>query len=74
MFDLAISFFTEMIIEISMNLYIWAHSLDESDTEEYMKFSKKCYIGCMAAYTSGDYFYLKNMNHIPDENMVSKTP
>ena len=30
-----------MIIEISMNFYTGSHSTDESETEEYMEFSKK---------------------------------
>ena len=29
-----------MIIEISMNFYILCNSIDESDTEEFMEFSK----------------------------------
>ena len=37
-----------------MNLYIWLNSTDESDTEEYMKFSEKCCIGCMEDYTYGN--------------------
>ena len=43
-----------MILVILMNFYIWSHSTDECDTEEYMKFTEKCFIGCMPDYTYGD--------------------
>ena len=43
-----------MIIVISMNFYIWSYSIDESDKEEYMEFSRNCCIGYMPAYTYGD--------------------
>ena len=44
------------------------HSTDISDTEEYMNFSKECCIGCITAYTYGDYVYFKNMTYITNEN------
>ena len=47
-------FKTQMIIVISMNFYIWSYSIDESDKEEYMEFSRNCCIGYMPAYTYGD--------------------
>ena len=37
-----------------MNLYIWPHSTDESDTEEYMEFSEKCCLEYISAYIYGD--------------------
>ena len=29
-----------MMCEILMNLYIWSHSTDESDSEEFIKYSE----------------------------------
>ena len=51
-----------------MNLYIWSHSTDESDTEEYIKFSEKCCIGCMSAYVYGYYVYVHNRIDAPNEH------
>ena len=51
-----------------MNFYIWSYSEDESDTEEYIEFSIKCCIFVEAAYTYGDYVYLKNMTDTTNEN------
>ena len=51
---------TKMILVIWMNLYIWSHSADESDKEEYIKISRKCCIECMPDYTYGGYIYLNN--------------
>ena len=45
-----------------MNFYTWSHSTYESNKEEYMEFSRKCYIGCMPDYTYDDYVYFNNMN------------
>ena len=33
-----------------------------------MEFSGKCCIGCMSAYTYGDYVYFKNMNDTLNEH------
>ena len=51
-----------------MNFYIWSHATDESDTEEYMEFSKKCCIGCMPDYIYGDYFYINISIDAPKEH------
>ena len=51
-----------MISETAMNLYIRSHSTDKSDTEEYIEYSNIWCIGCIAAYTSGDYVYFNNMS------------
>ena len=48
-----------------MDFYIRSHSTDEYDTKEYMEFSKKCCIGCMTAYTYGDYVYFNNSIDAP---------
>ena len=49
-----------------MNFYIWSHSTYESDKEEYMEFSRNYCIGCMTAYTYGDYVYFNNMTDTPN--------
>ena len=59
-----------MISEIEMNLYVWSYSIDESDREEFSEYSKKCYIGCMAAYTSGNYVYLNNITDHPERHYI----
>ena len=69
-FELAIKKQTQTIIEISMHLYIWLHSIDKSDTEEYMEFSRKCCIGCMEAYTYGDCVYFNNMTDKPNNIII----
>ena len=51
-----------------MNLYIWLHSTDQYDTEEYIKLSKKCCIVCMPSYIYDDYVYFKNMTDTPNEH------
>ena len=48
-----------------MNLYIWLHSTDESNKEEYIEFSNKLCIGCMAVYTYDKYVYFNNMTDKP---------
>ena len=57
-----------MIIVISMNFYIWLYSTDESDREEYIKFSIKCCIGCMPAYAYGCCVYFSNITNKPNEH------
>ena len=51
-----------------MNFYIWSHSKNDSDTKEYMAFSKKCCIGYIPDYTYGDYVYFNNNIDTPNEN------
>ena len=43
------------------------HSIDESETEEYIKISKKCGMGYMSAYTYADYIDFRNMTDAPNE-------
>ena len=50
-------YFTQIIIEIAINLYIWLNSIYESNTDSYMKFPNKCCIGCISAYTSSRHLY-----------------
>ena len=57
-----------MIFVIGMNFYIWSHSTDESDKEEYMEFSKKCCIGCMPGYTYSDYVYFNTSIDAPKDH------
>ena len=33
-----------------------------------MEFSRKCWIGCLAAYNYGDCVYFNNMNETPNEH------
>ena len=37
---------------------------------EYIEFSEKCCIGCMTAYTYGDYVYFNNENNAPEEHHI----
>ena len=57
-----------MILVILINSYIWSHSTDESDKEQYMELSKKCCIGCMPGYNYGDYVYFNNITDKPKEH------
>ena len=51
-----------------MNFYIWYHSTDESDTEEYMEFSIKYFIGYISDYTYVSNIYFNNMTDTPNEH------
>ena len=51
-------------------MYIWSYSTNESDTEVYIEYSNKFLIGCMAAYTYGDYFYFNNMIDNPKKHHI----
>ena len=42
-----------------MKLYTWSYSTGESDTKEYMEFSKKYCIGYMPDYTYFDYLLFR---------------
>ena len=44
-----------MLDEIWMNMYIWSHSTDESDSDKLIAYFL-C-IGCMLDFTSGNYVY-----------------
>ena len=50
-----------------MNFHIWSHSKDESDTEEYMEYSKTM-LYIMPSYTYGDYVYFNNNIDTPKEH------
>ena len=43
---------------------------NEFYTEEYMEFSKKYCIACMAAYKSVDYLYINNMTDITKKHQI----
>ena len=49
-----------------MNFFIQSHSTDDYDKNEYISFSIKCCIGCMPAYTHGDYVSFNNENDAPE--------
>ena len=49
-----------------MNFYILSHSTDENNKNEYIEFSKQCFIECMTYYTYGCYVYINNKNDTPE--------
>ena len=54
-----------MFCEILINLKIWYHSTDVSDSEEYIEYSKICCIVYMPDFTSCNYVYFKDNEEEP---------